>query len=308
MNLPQGRELSVALPDMPVAEWAAAIVVRRSVRTYTGQAVDPSLLQQMERFCGGLPGPEVARVAVVHDVPDMVFTGFVGSYGRVLGAPSALLMIGAEAEPSFQESAGYLGAAAVLEATSLGLGTCWVAGFFDRALASSLAPLAPDERVLAVSPLGRARARPRASERVVKRVAGTHRRKPIEDIAPRFDPEEWPAWAAEGVRLARAAPSAANRQPWRFELEADVLTALPPSATETIGAVVVSAVAKGSEGNVPRRLDCGIAMLHFEVGARLMGALGRWETLEAPRVARYRVAPPAETPSPLRGTLPESLT
>lgn len=308
MNLLQGGELPVALPDMPVAEWVAAIVVRRSVRTYTGQAVDPSLLQQMERFCGGLPGPEAARIAVVHDVPDMVFTGFVGSYGRVLGAPSALLMIGAEAEPWFQESAGYLGEAAVLEATSLGLGTCWVAGFFDRALASTLVPLAPQERVLAISPLGHAQARPRPSERVLKRVAGAHRRKPIEDIAPRFDPEEWPAWAAEGVRLARAAPSAANRQPWRFELEADVSTALPASATETIGAVVVSAVAKGSEGNVPRRLDCGIAMLHFEVGARLMGALGRWETLEAPRVARYRVAPPSETQSPLRGTLPESLT
>ncbi len=57
--------------------------------------------------------------------------------------------------------------------------------------------------------------------------------------------------------------------------------------------MIVSAVTKGSEGNISRRLDCGIAMLHFEVGARLMGAPGRWEVLEAPQVARYRVTTPA---------------
>jgi hypothetical protein len=102
-------ELPVRLTDMPVAEWAAAVVVRHSARTYTGHAVDPALLDRLERFCGCLPGVDVARVALVRDVPDAVFTGIVGSYGRVLGAPSALLLIGTEAEPAVQESLGYLG-------------------------------------------------------------------------------------------------------------------------------------------------------------------------------------------------------
>jgi hypothetical protein len=126
---------------------------------------------------------------------------------------------------------------------------------------------------------------------VLKRFVGAHKRKAVEEIAPGFDPELWPAWAAEGVRLARAAPSAVNRQPWRFELEAASAVATP-TANPT-GAVIVSAATKGGEGNISRRLDCGIAMLHFEVGARLMGAHGRWEVLEAPQVARYRVTPPA---------------
>ena len=85
------------------------------------------------------------------------------------------------------------------------------------------------------------------------------------------------AWAAEGVRLARIAPSAVNRQPWRFELDQ--------------GAVTVSVVGRGAEGSVSRLLDVGIAMLHFEVGARLMGAQGTWELLEAPRVALFRPNP-----------------
>jgi hypothetical protein len=38
-------------------------------------------------------------------------------------------------------------------------------------------------------------------------------------------------------------------------------------------------------------LDVGIAMLHIEVGARLMGASGAWEVLEAPDAALFRPNP-----------------
>jgi hypothetical protein len=42
--------------------------------------------------------------------------------------------------------------------------------------------------------------------------------------------------------------------------------------------------------HVSKRLDCGIAMLHLEVAIRHFGKGGRWEFLEAPLVARFRVA------------------
>ena len=291
MNRSCAGELPVGLADMRAADWAAAIVVRHSSRTYTGRVVEPAVLGRMEELCAGLPGPEVARVALVREVPDTVFTGFVGSYGRVLGSPSALMMIGREDEWAVQESVGYLGEAAILEATSLGLDTCWIAGSFDRALASALLPLVPGEKVYAISPLGFAQPRPRAGERVMKRLVGAHKRRPIEDVAPGFDPDTWPAWAAEGVRLARVAPSAINREPWRFDFEADTTAAgIAAETAEPTGTLTVSVSGKGNGGTVHRRLDCGIAMLHFEVGARLMGAPGRWEIMDAPLVARYRVA------------------
>lgn len=292
------RALPVALREVPAAEWAAAAVVRHSVRTYTGQAVSTAELERLESLCESFPCPEVARVIVVREVPDIVFTGFVGSYGRVLGAPSALLMTGTQTAPAFQESVGYLGEAAVLEATSLGLGTCWVAGYFDRAVASTLVPLASAERVIAISPLGYGAPRPRPGERVMKRAVRAHKRKSVEEIAPGFEDESWPSWAAEGVRLAGIAPSAVNRQPWRFELDRETPAAGPPVAgVRPTRAVTLSAVTKGSEGKISRRLDCGIAMLHFEVGARLMGASGHWESLPAPLVARYRVANSPERPA-----------
>jgi len=137
-------------------------------------------------------------------------------------------------------------------------------------------------------------------------IVGAHKRKPLEEIAPGFDPESWSAWAAEGLRLARVAPSAVNRQPWRFEFEPAPAAAAPAGEAGTLepgpggagatrecgaaGTVTISTVTRGLEGNISRRLDCGIAMLHFEVGAQLMGAAGRWELLEAPAVARYNVS------------------
>jgi hypothetical protein len=268
-------DFPAALVDIPVVEWASAVTTRRSVRSFSGHFVDGRTLSVLREFCERLPGRRVARVAVLEQVPPELFTGLlVGSYGRVIGAPSALLVIGSTSERSVQESMGYLGEAALLQATALSLGTCWVGGSFDRALASTLTDLDATERIFAVSPLGYPRDRPRPGERVMKAMVRAKHRRPVTEIAPGFDAERWPAWAAEGVRLARIAPSAINRQPWRFELEPD--------------SMLVSVVRRGTEGSVSRLLDVGIAMLHFEVGARLMGAPGIWQSLEGPHVARYR--------------------
>jgi nitroreductase len=270
-------DFPASIANMPLAEWASAIDARHSARTYTGRPVDPAALAALSDLCARLPGQSVARVVIVEKAPTELFTGLVvGSYGRVMGANSALLVIGKPAERAVQESMGYLGEAVVLQATAAGLGTCWIAGSFDRHVASELADLAPDERIFAVSPLGYAKERPRRGERLLKAMVRAKHRRPLEEVAPGFDAEQWPGWAAEGVRSARIAPSAVNRQPWLFELEH--------------GSVLVSVLARGAEGSISRLLDVGIAMLHFEVGARLMGASGTWELLEPPRVARYRPA------------------
>ena len=271
-------DFPVALLKVPVAKWAAAIDVRHSARTYAPTRVDPAVISHLIDFCVGLPGKEMARVVVVPQAPASLFTGLVGGYGKVLDAPSALMMIGNESSPTVLEGVGYLGEATILEATTADLGTCWVGGSYDRAVAGRLTPLALDERVYAVSPLGHATPRARAGDRLLKRMVGAHKRKPIEVAAPGFDSLVWPDWAAEGVRLAMIAPSAVNRQPWRFEFDATAPDSL-----------VISVVEKGPEGRVARRLDCGIAMLHFEVGARLLGAKGAWEILRHPRVARFRL-------------------
>lgn len=294
MTTEEPQYLPVALNNMPVTGWTAAIVARHSARTYDARPLDPIVLEQLESLVESFPGKETARVAVVRNLPEHIFTGVIGHYGRVVGARSGLVIIGNDAQPSMQESAGYLREAAILEATSRAIDSCWVGGYFDREATRKLVRLSRNERVLAVSPLGHAQSRPRTGEKVMKRLVGSHKRRPAEDIAPGFNEETWPAWAAQGVKMARLAPSAMNRQPWQFVLGDGDGTAGAPAGRLAAhaghtGAVTISMTPKGHDKPVSRRLDCGIAMLHFEVGARLMGVTGRWELLESLQVARYRI-------------------
>ncbi|MBM3310011.1 MAG: nitroreductase, partial [Candidatus Aminicenantes bacterium] len=82
--------------------------------------------------------------------------------------------------------------------------------------------------------------------------------------------EGWPLKALEAARLA---PSATNRQPWRFEVGD--------------GSITVRIDGGREGGRFSKRLDCGIAMLHLELGARAAGVDGRWVFLPAPAVARF---------------------
>lgn len=197
--------------------------------------------------------------------------GIAGSYGGVSGAPSALVFVGVDEERDVQAAVGYTGEGLVLEATALGLDTCWVGGLFSTKHAVLLGDVAEGERVYAVSPVGYAVERISTKERIVFGMGHPKFRRELGEIAPGV--ETWPTWAHAGVEAARIAPSAMNRQPWRFRLDADD---------------VVVSVAEGADTpRVSKRLDCGIAMLHFELGARAAGADGVWEFLEAPDVARW---------------------
>jgi nitroreductase len=169
--------------------------------------------------------------------------------------------------------AGYVGEAAVLEATRLGLGTCWIGGGFRKRKTADLVELAPGERVYTVIALGSAPEDWTTGERVTAAAAGADRRMPLVEIAPSIETELWPAWALAGIELARLAPSARNRQPWRFRLE---------------GEDVIVSYEGRETAYVSKRLDCGIAMLHFELAARAAGCDGVWEMLSSPNVARWR--------------------
>jgi nitroreductase len=259
-----------AHPALHADRWFASLATRRSRRAFDGAPLSAEHADALAEAAASFrPFPD-ARVELLADAPAALFSGIVGSYGRVTRARAALVIIKDGASASAEEHCGYTGEGLVLEARALGLDTCWVAGFFSPAVARGLIDLDEGEIVRAVSPVGHALRVPPISERLVFRPDAPKFRRPLDEIAPGH--AAWPVWASEGARAARIAPSAMNRQPWRFRY-AD-------------GAVVVSAHGV----DVPRfrpRIDCGIAMLHFELGARSEGSDGVWVSLEAPDVARW---------------------
>jgi hypothetical protein len=247
--------------------WYDSIARRTSRRRFDGTPVAPEQCAALSELCARFTPFPGSRAVFVEHAPDGIFTGIVGSYGSVRGAPSAGVFIAREGA---DVGAGYVGEAFVLEATRLGLGTCWIAGMFDRKRAASVVELSGDERVVSVTPVGLPIVKPDTAERLMHGLVSADRRKDITKIAPSLATDEWPGWATIAVDAARLAPSGANRQPWRFRMQE--------------GALVVYAA---GETYWTAPLDFGIAMLHAQLGAAHAGVVGTWEFLEAPDVARF---------------------
>jgi hypothetical protein len=258
--------------DIPVERWYGAIAARTSRRVFTGRPPDGDSVARLETVCREFRPFLGVRTVLVRESPEAVFKGLVGGYGKVKGAPLYAAFVADTAASRFQESVGYVGEAFVLEATALGLGTCWVSGFFRPTAAAGHVPLEPGEKILAVTPVGEALGSLTFGEKTMKAFVKASGRRPLESLILSGEPRE--EWQRRALEAARLAPSAVNRQPWRFRLEP--------------GAIAVSADGDASAGGGARRLDCGIAMLHLELGAKAAGVAGHWEFPDSPGIAVFR--------------------
>jgi len=263
--------------EIPFSRWHAAIPLRRARRRYNSTALEPGLLAQLQTICGDFRPFSGARAELIHRSPDEILRGIVGSYGKVKGAPALIAFIGDMNDIYVNEKVGYVGEGIILEATAMGLGTCWVGGslFFRRGVAESIVGAGKNERVFAVTPVGYTEKDFSLRERSQTGFGMFHQRKPLLELVSGLNEKEWPDWMKSALEAARLAPSAINRQPWRFYAE-------PNSITVSVDSSLVG-------WGISKRLDCGIAMLHIEVAALDSGVKGKWEFMEAPKVARFTV-------------------
>jgi len=256
--------------------WYPAINARRARRAYDkSKTISEEVNKKIHGVCSGFRPYSGVRVEYISEPPDDVFANALGFYGNIKNAPAFFAFVGDMSDPNVQEKMGYTGEAAVLEATALGLGTCWVALTYNAKAVKSLVKLGPNEKLICVSPVGYTTEAWSFEEKALTGFGALHQRKPLPTMVSGLAESGWPDWAKAAVEAARLAPSAMNRQPWSFDIEKSGIT--------------VSVKDRGPEFNVARRLDCGIAMLHIEVGALNRGIKGNWELLKQPQVARFQI-------------------
>jgi hypothetical protein len=261
--------------EIPFSRWYNAIFIRRSRRQFDQRPLESTLLVTLHTVCKEFrPFPQAPAVLVTQSVDD-VFKGAIGHYGKIKGAPAFIAFIGDMDNPNIHEQVGYLGEGIILEATALKLGTCWVGGFFRPEVAASLTNINKNERVFAVTPIGYVSEDWSLEEKIMAGFGRKHQRKPLSELITGLEEEKWPAWMKELLEAARLAPSAVNRQPWRFHIEQHSITISVDNLKDTF--------------TISKRLDCGIAMLHIEVASLHFGIKVKWEFLEAPKVARCHI-------------------
>ena len=262
--------------DIPFARWHLAIEKRRSRRHFDPNLpIAPEALAALDKVCNQFAPFPHARSCLVTESAKSVFKGIIGSYGKIKDAPAFIAFIGNTDAPFVQEEVGYTGEGIILEATALGLNTCWVGGFFRPEIVASLIEVSSKERVLAITPVGYARESESWEEKLMTGFGRSHNRLALSKLVRGLPREKWPDWVNVCLEAARLAPSAANRQPWSFDVQDDSIT------------VLVRTMMPGF--NVSKRLDCGIAMLHLEVAAVDSGCKGQWEFLPSPQVAKFKI-------------------
>ncbi|MCP5454024.1 MAG: nitroreductase family protein [Spirochaetaceae bacterium] len=208
-----------------------AMAARHSVRSYTDAPIEGAVLEALTASIAEVNRASGLAVELSLD-GGKAFANLLGRYGKFEGVRGLFVIKGRKSK-DLGLRAGYWGERLVLEATALGLGTCWVGGTYSKRGVA----VGPGEELVCVVTVGYAAAPGRP-----------HRTKTIEAFVQGGIAGK-PAWFVSGVEAAMLAPTALNQQKFSFALDGDVVDA------------------RVSGLGVMTDIDLGIAKLHFELGA-----------------------------------------
>lgn len=231
--------------DSAMERWYRAAGERYSVRKYT-EGVTRDELKAL-REAASYFSTEDVRIVV--GKKEGVFSPLIGRTISGTDTYAALL----SQSPDDDYTVGMVGEAFVLECAAMGLGTCWLGMSYSKSVINSVIKYENDyEKVRCVISIGHydSNKNIRRSRKSVYELTG------LVDTAFRKLPE----WQQCAVECARLSPSARNAQPWEFDI-------LDPNSFQ---------IAQVSRNFGYGELDCGIAMLHVEVGAAHCGVYGDW--------------------------------
>lgn len=236
-------------------DYLQAIEERRSRRTYTTEPIATDKVAYLQERILAINGESGLSITWLED-GSRAFTA-LKSYGMFKNVGSVIVLKGSQTVSDLFERIGYYGELLALEATALGLGTCWIAGTYDRN--SSLFSLGPEEKLVAIISDGNVPSEQTLKEKLIHRSV---KRKTLALQAFYTAQGEIPQWFAEGMQAVQKAPSAVNSQRVRFQYAKEGITASVP----------------GSWATDP--IDMGIAKLHFALasgGSFAFGVQGRFE-------------------------------
>ncbi|HOB29165.1 MAG: nitroreductase family protein [Dethiobacteria bacterium] len=255
---------------------------RHSVRTYDRRPVSEGIrnrLQQLlqEHTTGPFGTPVRFRLLDLDSVSPLEFKR-LGTYGMIRGAH--LFIVGAVKDwQGSQVDLGYCLEKIILEATAMGLGTCWLGGTFRRSHFARWMQLAEDELLPAITPVGHPAEKKSVSEALVRTGARSSRRKPWSALFFTGDgktplTEDEAGGYRNALEAVRLGPSASNLQPWRIIKDRDGCYRLYLEENRAFN--------RGLGKIRLQHLDIGIAMSHFELVAREQCIDGWWNPFAPP--------------------------
>lgn len=249
---------------------------RISVRTYESKSLENNLKRSLEDYLKNLKGPFDSKVRYKFmEIEDYETQGVkLGTYGIIKGANSFVACAVKNEKESLLQL-GYELEEFILYATSLGIGTCWLGGAFNKGEFSKALGLKEDEILPIVTPIGYPKEKEGLVGSLMRTFAGSKNRKNFEDIFydGNFDRKlsgDSAGIYKEALEMVRLAPSASNKQPWRIVKEGDNLH---------IYLCHTKGYSKGAPFDM-QVIDIGIAMCHLDLALKEAGYEGSFKNLK----------------------------
>ena len=203
---------------------------RHSVRRFTDRPLEDAAVAALQAEIDESNRESGLHIQLITNEPEAFRAGKPG-YGQIRGCKNYLAIVGPK---GMDLAAGYYGERVVLKAQELGIHSCWVALTYSKRKAQGTEQ--PGEKRYLVVALGYGETNGVA-----------HRGKGLTDISD-YRPGD-PDWYKTGLEAALLAPTAVNQQKFRFERDGEKVTA------------------KVAGLGFYTKLDLGIVMYHFELGA-----------------------------------------
>jgi nitroreductase len=200
----------------------------------------------------------------------------LGTYGFIKN-PTGFIIGALEQGPKNLEDYGFLLEHAILAATDIGLGTCWLGGSFTKSSFAKKISLCNEETIPAVVSTGY-NAEYKGNKEWIRRYMKANRRLTMEQLffANTFSKSlttEVAGLYTQPLEMVRWAPSASNKQPWRIVRIGNAWHFyLQRTKGYGKGTLLFSILRLADL----QRVDMGIAMCHFELTARSLGLHGHW--------------------------------
>ena len=243
---------------------------RKSVRTFDGRPLSAEHLQALEAHIGSQENP--FGVPVVFRLLD---TKEHGLSSPVILGEEKYLAAKVKRVPRYEIALGYSFEEACLYALSLGIGTVMLAASLNRSAFEKAIEVGDNEVMPVASPLGYPAEKKSMREKLMRKGIKADERLPFEKLFFEGDfsrPLAESNTFSQALSMARLAPSAANKQPWR---------------TVVIGNTVhfyeYKTIKDSPLGDI-QKVDIGIALAHFDLTEKENGYIGNY-TARDPQIA-----------------------
>jgi len=235
--------------------WYNAIQIRTSRRAFKKHAISQAKIEQIEDCIHTINEESGLHIQFVANGYHFL-RGFKASYGLISGCPSVIAMAGNAEDQDLKRKIGYYGEFLLLECVSLGLGTCWIGGSYNREECKKSIRLGESDELVCIIAVGEVVSVKNLKELLISQIG--KRKQTFDELLAEKESTP-PLWVNLGIESARIAPSAVNGKPIAYCFKNNEISAF---------------AAKKNHGS--EEIDLGISMAHFQLGALQGLHNGQW--------------------------------